>query len=310
MFVSSVMVEFQRERQAVATVVSGFGAQPVLFEDFGGRDADPENAYLGEVEASDIYLGLIGAKYGRLLAPSRFAATHKEYMHAEERGLRIAVWASQSEEREGRAHSFLEEARTFHVVPEFHSVEALCDQVSRRLREIAAQDLSPWCKLGAVVFRGSRIVDRGEELLIEALVRSDAVAHALERMRPDKWDRGWEGQFSWSGRSTPVRVAEADITTSSARSRAFTIRLERKEDRSNHIEMSIGDRTADDLTEIDVRCAVFGESNPLGRDALMFREMSDPFEVLRAQRLPDESLRPIAELLFTEALVGEGLQRG
>jgi hypothetical protein len=37
-------------------------------------------AYLSEVETSDIYVGILGKHYGKPL-PSRFSATHSEYLH-------------------------------------------------------------------------------------------------------------------------------------------------------------------------------------------------------------------------------------
>ena len=35
-----------------------------MFEEFGGRDADPLDAYLHEVETSQIYVGILGQSYG------------------------------------------------------------------------------------------------------------------------------------------------------------------------------------------------------------------------------------------------------
>ena len=52
MFISSVMEELRDERAAAADGVRSLGARPVMFEEFGGRDADPQDAYLGEVETS------------------------------------------------------------------------------------------------------------------------------------------------------------------------------------------------------------------------------------------------------------------
>jgi hypothetical protein len=59
-FISSVMTELQDERRAVAAGVRAVGMRPVMFEEFGDRDADPEGAYLPEVESSDIYIGILG----------------------------------------------------------------------------------------------------------------------------------------------------------------------------------------------------------------------------------------------------------
>lgn len=188
-FISSVMVELPAEREAAAAAIRGVGATPVMFEQFGGRDADPEGAYLGEVETSDVYIGIIGRRYGKPL-PTRFSATHTEYLHAEKSALRIAVWCSKSTDREGPEQAFLDEVRTFHVVPTFTSPADLGAQIEERLRGIAAEDLAPWCKLGNIVFRASEVTDAGGELHVTARIRSDEVAHALETMRGDRLGAG------------------------------------------------------------------------------------------------------------------------
>lgn len=80
-FISSVMGGMRDVRTAAADAVERLGATPVLFERFGGMDADPSDAYLGQVRSSSIYLGLLGRAYGRQL-PSGFSATHEEYLTA------------------------------------------------------------------------------------------------------------------------------------------------------------------------------------------------------------------------------------
>ena len=211
-FISSVMSELAPERQAAATAVRTASVVPIMFEQFGGRDADPENAFLGEVETSDIYIGILGRRYGKPL-PTRFSATHAEYLHAEKSGLRMAVWCLRTDDREGHEQSFLEEVRIFHVVPEFVSPDDLRAQIEDRLRVIAAEDLAPWCKLGTVVFRAAEVSDGGDEIHVSARVRSDEVAHALEAFRPERTGHGSEARFTWAGRSKFVRVASMKLTT-------------------------------------------------------------------------------------------------
>jgi Domain of unknown function (DUF4062) len=104
-FISSVMAELPAERQAAAEAIRAIGATPIMFELFGGRDADSEDAYLGEVETSDIYIGILSRRYGKPLS-TRYSATHAEYLHAEKSGLRIAVWCSKTKDREGHEKSF------------------------------------------------------------------------------------------------------------------------------------------------------------------------------------------------------------
>ena len=60
------MTELAEERRAVAAGIRAVGLRAVMFEEFGGRDADPEAAYLSEVQGSDIYVGILGQRYGKL----------------------------------------------------------------------------------------------------------------------------------------------------------------------------------------------------------------------------------------------------
>jgi Domain of unknown function (DUF4062) len=304
-FVSSVMSELPEERKAAAAAIRAVGARPVMFEQFGGRDSDAEEAYLAEVETSEIYIGILGKRYGKPL-PSRFSATHAEYLHAERRGLRIAVWTLKTESREGHEQSFLDEVRTFHVAPEFNSPEDFQVQVEDRLRAIAAEDLAPWCKLRNVVFRATEVTDRGDELSVTARVRSDEVAHALERFRGDRGNRGEDGRFTWAGRSKYVRVRSLESTTTTARSRTMRLHLEVVEaPRDNMLEVSIGNLGPDDLTEAAMRTALFGDRNPLADQHMgNFAEIPDPLGPLRAAQTSDEIVRPLAELLIVDALVG------
>ena len=57
-FMSSVMEELHDERAAAADGVRSLGARPVMLHKFGGRDPDPQDAYLGEVETSQTYVGI------------------------------------------------------------------------------------------------------------------------------------------------------------------------------------------------------------------------------------------------------------
>lgn len=304
-FISSVMSELPEERKAVAAAIRAVGARPVMFEQFGGRDANPEEAYLAEVEIADIYIGILGLRYGKPL-PSRFSATHAEYLHAEKRGLRIAVWTLKTDSREGPQQSFLEEVRTFHVVPEYSSAEDLQAQVEDRLKAIAAEDLAPWCKLGNVVFRATEVADRGGELSVIARIRNDEAAHALEALRGERGSRGDDARFTWAGRSRYVRVQAVESTTTTARSRTIRLHLEVIEaPRDNMLEMSVGNLSPSDLTQAAMRTALFGDPNPLTDQHMgFFVEMHDPLRPLRDAHVSDEIVRPLAELLIVDALVG------
>jgi hypothetical protein len=309
-FVSSVMSELADERQAVAAGVRAAGLRPVMFEEFGGRDADPEEAYLAEVEASDIYIGILGRKYGKPLR-SRFSATHTEYLHAEKHALRMAVWTAAAPDREGHEQSFLDEVRTFYVAPSFSTPADLQSQVEERLRAIAAEDLAPWCKLGSVIFRAFEIEDIGGTINVSARVKDDAVARAIEDMRGDRYSRGTDAPFTWAGRSRFVKVAGVKVTTTSARSKLFKLELEPREAPQDHmLDISVAGKSPADLTELGLRSILFGDPNPLADQYMSFAtEMIDPLTPLREAPVSEEIVRPLAELLITELLVGGGRAR-
>ncbi len=304
-FVSSVMADMGEERRAAAAGVRAVGLRAVLFEEFGGRDADPEEAYLAEVEEADIYIGILGRRYGKPLK-SRYSATHAEYLKAEKHGLRMAVWTSAATDREGHQQSFLDEIRTFHVVPPFDNAADLQRQVEDRMREIAAQDLAPWCKLGTIVFRATEVEDRGDAITVKARVRDDAVARALEAARSDRYNRGDKGRFTWAGRSKYVKVTGVHMTTTTAKSRMLRLELEADEAPRDHaMSYSIGNRGPDDLTEAALRTVLFGEPNPLNDRYMGFAaEIDDPLAPIREAPVSEEIIRPLSELLITDVLVG------
>jgi hypothetical protein len=304
-FISSVMAELPAERQAVAAGIRAVGLRPVMFEEFGGRDADPEEAYLAEVEGSDIYIGILGKRYGKPLK-SRFSPTHAEYRHAERHALRMAVWTLQTNEREGPEQSFLDEVRTFYVAPGFSSADDLRRQVEDRMRTIAAEDLAPWCKLGNIVFRGTEIEDRGDVIHVKARVRSDEVARALEELRGDRFNRGAVSRFTWSGRSKSAKVTGLHVTTTSGKSKTVRLELEVTDSPQDHFrDISVNGKSPADLTELGLRSVLFGEPNPVSDRYMGFAtEMPDPLAPLRENPVSEEIVRPLAELLVTDLLVG------
>ena len=77
--------------------------------------------------------------------------------------------------------------------------------------------------------------------------------------------------------------------------------------RDYNLEMSVGNLTPGDLTEAALKTALFGAPNPLARQHMdFFAEIDDPLQPLRDAKVSDEIVRPLAELLITDALVGSG----
>lgn len=297
-FISSVIDGYEESRTAAAAAVEAVGGQPVMFERFGGRDSDPNQAYLNEVESSSIYVGLIGERYGRLL-PSRFSATHEEYRHAERHGLRVSVWAENGVDKEGPQQSFLEEVRVFNVTGGFNSAEDLTAQLEQRLRGIAAENLSPWCKVGDTLFRAREIRVGGGHASIEAVVRDHAVVDWLLALesgfgRQSTTFAYWDGVFD-------AEVTGISSTTRAGGSRELTIELGTSTPSQQQV-YSLNGVSYEEMTELAVKVSWLGEDNPLG---LMKSEaeIGNPFALLEELRVPEEAIRPIASLLCLETLV-------
>ena len=69
-----------------------------------------------------------------------------------------------------------------------------------------------------------------------------------------------------------------EVTTTASTARTYRLSLERKEgERNSLLDVSLGNKSPDDLTEIAVRSALFGEQNPLGDQSMGFMaEIGDP----------------------------------
>ncbi len=308
-FISSVMGTLAAHRGATAEAIKGVGAEPIWFEDFGGRDDDPQSAYLSEVDRSTIYLGILGREYGRML-PSRKSATHEEYRRAEAAGLRISAWVHADEDFQGDQLGFVEEIRLFHVTGRYSSADELAERVAARLTHMAEEDVSPWCKLGDTVFRARRIIDSGGRLTVHATIAGPTVAAAVEGLRPSALLGGRDTRITFAGRSYAVRVKSLTATVKTGRATDIEIMLQRARDLEPlglTASVNLGGKTysGDELLEIDLRRALFGEKPP--RTLLsMGSSLGKPLAQLPTGRLSVELHTALVRLLITEALIGSG----
>ena len=304
-FILSVMRDMQPERAAVAAAIERVGATPVMFERLGGRDDGPQLAYLEGVRGADIYVGILGGRYG-VPDETGYSPTHREYNEAVHQGLRISVWTT-TVEQDGRQRDLLDEVRVFHTTGSYTSADELGTKIEVRLRELAEQAGSPWCKVGPAVFRATRFTDTGARLQIEAAVRNDDVVAVLEGLRPGQWGRSGDTRITCAGRTYLARIDSVVVEATAGRARRVTVEATPQEDRgsSSLLGATFDGRSPEDLTELALRVSLFGEDNPLGTMSF-FAEMTDPFGPLRSLELSEEVLPSMAEVLLVETLVGSG----
>jgi Domain of unknown function (DUF4062) len=299
-FISSVMDGYAEPREAAARAIQSLGATPVMFERFGGRDSDPEAAYLAEVESSGIYVGLLGERYGRPL-PSRYSATHAEYRHAEERGLRLSVWSEAGANREGPQQSFLEEVRAFNVTGQFGGPEDLEASLRIRLLTIAAEELSPWVKIGRSIFRAKEIGVGGGRAHIRAVIRDADVADSLAAL-DDRFGARTTTIAYWDG-IYDGRLTSLSLVSRAGGSREMELEFEVSPPQRQN-EYGFNGVSYAEATKIAIEVSWFGEANPFGLMSSM-AEIGNPFSQLAALGVAEESYRPIAFLLAYEILARE-----
>ncbi len=96
LFVSGVQKELKAERRAVKDAVLGDVLlveyfDVFLFEDAPARGKSPESAYLEEVRESDIYIGLLGDRYGDFVAGG-VSPTEAEFREAQKYHKEILIY--------------------------------------------------------------------------------------------------------------------------------------------------------------------------------------------------------------------------
>ena len=310
-FLSSVMGELAAERRAVAEHLEALGFTVRWFEEFGGRDDNAEAAYLSEVRSSTLYLGLLGDAYGTMLASepyAGFSATHAEYLEARGQGKRISFWVrAPADNREGHARKFLAEVQVFHVTGSFAGADDLPRKVEKRVREIAAEDLAPWVKLGPVIVRASRVQVGQTAITVHARVHDPSVLRALAELAGDPRGLGRNDiAITYGNRSGTGRIQTLAEASTSA---AFTdVTVEAQTNWAQGPDtMAAGTQgyTAEDLTELAMKVGLLGESMPSELRQMSFLvRAEDPLAELQTLPVQAGAVQPLARLLVAEHLIG------
>lgn len=152
-FISSVQKEFERERAAIKKMIE---TDPIIkpyfrafvFEiDAPAADKTTRQVYLDEIAKSDIYLVLIGDKYGYCQGDEP-SPTEQEFDKADELGLvkLVMVQGTDNSQREPREAQFLNKVSDGRVRVRYQSADAdsligdLLDEVRNSIRDIMIDD--------------------------------------------------------------------------------------------------------------------------------------------------------------------------
>jgi len=152
-FISSVQKEFERERAAIKKMIE---SDPILkpnfkafvFEiDAPASDKSTQQVYFKEIEKSDIYLLLVGNKYG-YCREGEISPTEQEFDKAQELGLTklVFVRGTDNSKRDKREALFLDKVSRERVRVRYQDSEPeqavadLLDEVRNSLRDIMLDD--------------------------------------------------------------------------------------------------------------------------------------------------------------------------
>jgi hypothetical protein len=306
-FISSAMVDTRGERAAVADAIEVVGGTPILFERFGGREDDPERAYTSEVDNSDAYVGIFRGAYGRV-ARSGISATHAEYRRAQGGNKHISAWvAGTVSERAERLTDLIEEIRRDHTTGSYESASDLAAQVRDRVAVLAADDVSPWVKLGNLVFRATMVRLSKDSGRIEARLRPGPVLEGLEGL-VDRHGGSRDRTLTVRERSFPVRIS--DVATKVESSTRTSVAIDFKLDdppvplASGFTTMGVS-YTAEEIVALRLREQLFGEVRP-GGFFYYWCDFEIDASVLRRNDLPEGTVVALIRLEVTEALLGRG----
>jgi hypothetical protein len=91
-FISSVTHLLMEERAALPPFLRLFDYEPLRFEDFEAQDRSSREACLAGVEAADVYVLLLGPRYGTPFPDTGLSPTAEEFRRARQCGLPILVF--------------------------------------------------------------------------------------------------------------------------------------------------------------------------------------------------------------------------
>jgi hypothetical protein len=160
-FISSTYQDLSPHRNRVWELLKTYEVEVRGMEEFGARTAKPLQTCLDEVSESDIFIGIIGMRYGSIDLESNKSFTQREYEVAIEQGKEILIYLF--DEKEGKIspslidfehHAKLEEFKSLlkrsHTIDTFISENDLAEKLERKLDQIFIGKTS-------AVFRPDRI---------------------------------------------------------------------------------------------------------------------------------------------------------
>jgi hypothetical protein len=146
-FVSSTWQDLRDERAAVEKTLHRM--RDTIFagmEYFGSRPDKPKEVCLREVADSDVYIGIVGGRYGAIDSESNLSFTELEYLQARSKGLPCLIYIKEGaleDDSNGKLRSFKDSLLQSHVVSFFQNADQLATMVSADLHNLLIEGHLP-----------------------------------------------------------------------------------------------------------------------------------------------------------------------
>jgi hypothetical protein len=138
--VPAVRRGLEEERDALPGLISAIGHTPVRFEDFTAQTVPSREACLAGVKSSDVYLLLVGPRYGHVFEHTGQSATHDEWTAATAAGMPRVVYRKSGVELDADQAAFvagIEDYGAGVFRDSFSSTAELQTKVAGKIRELA-----------------------------------------------------------------------------------------------------------------------------------------------------------------------------
>jgi hypothetical protein len=146
-FISSTYIDLKEERKRVWEALEKFDVIVKGMEEFGARKTDPLTTCLTEVEQADIYVGIIGMRFGSEEPQTQKSYTQLEYEKALELQKNILIYLLDEEnasvtpsliqfDKAGKLASFKSILRERHTVDTFSNAQDLVIKLRRQFEEL------------------------------------------------------------------------------------------------------------------------------------------------------------------------------
>lgn len=320
-FISSVMDdEMNLDRAAVRAWIESWGADPVMWETLVPRDERAVQAYLAGVDQSQIYVLLLGSRYG-VGDTGGGSPTYRENIRAVELGLSRLVFKRSDvadRDRDPRLNDWLRSMYNELSIADYETAQQLTATLELRLREMASGQETPWIKVGSAVFPGKVQQFYGAGATRFSITAELADRSILEAIRPrDSWSqRSIADRLTFGDSTFPITDVEIEVTNQVLSRSEIQIQCRQDPQRrdagrfgSGGMSFMDGTRRVGPAEQIAIWAghALFGEEPPQRGSAGIFGMMAptgpDLPSILARERARGWTAEGVTRIYIVEGLV-------